>query len=228
MNKRRLGARADTARATRRRVVDAASRLFVEQGYLDTTMTAIAEEAGVAVQTLYLSVGTKVQLLGAAIDVAVGGDEGAGALQQYGLQAMREEPDGRAALSMAVRAARRVYERSTPLLTRLQEAAADSEVAELQASRRHRQSEFFAQIVGVLAEKKGFNPAPARDRAVDIVYALLAAETFRLLCIDRHWDGHEWEDWVGAILADVLFPADRTRAARVSSPAPTRRARKRT
>src|SRR4028118_319769 len=41
------------ARQTRRLIVDAASRLFLERGYGLTTMEAIAAEAGVAVRTVY-------------------------------------------------------------------------------------------------------------------------------------------------------------------------------
>ena len=188
-------------------------------------MTAVAEEAGVATQTLYLSVGTKVQLLRAAIDVAVGGDE-TGALQQYGCRRCEKNPTGAPHSRMAVRAARRVYERGTPLLTQLQEAAADSEVAELQTSRRHRRSEFSRRSSGPRPEKEGFDPALSLDRAVDSVYALLSAETFRLLCIDRHWDGHNGR--TGSARSLPMSSSPRTDRAHASSPASTRPARKRT
>jgi AcrR family transcriptional regulator len=45
--------------ATRHRVVAAAAPLFVRDGYVETTMAGIARAAGVAVQTLYLSFGSK-------------------------------------------------------------------------------------------------------------------------------------------------------------------------
>ena len=61
--------------ATKARIVEAATRLFIEHGYLDTTVAAIANEAGVALQTLYLSFGSKVAILRATHDVAVVGDD---------------------------------------------------------------------------------------------------------------------------------------------------------
>src|SRR5260370_17833852 len=55
------------AQATRRRIRDAARRLFVERGYVATTIEAIAGEAGVAVPTVYLAFGTKPALLAALL-----------------------------------------------------------------------------------------------------------------------------------------------------------------
>ena len=50
---RRPTLRAEQAAVTRRRIADAARLLFVRDGYGATTLQAIADEAGVAVQTVY-------------------------------------------------------------------------------------------------------------------------------------------------------------------------------
>ncbi|QQD16754.1 TetR/AcrR family transcriptional regulator [Spongiibacter nanhainus] len=52
----------------RQLIVKAASELFVEQGYSNTSMDTIAREAGVSKQTLYSHFGGKEQLFTAAID----------------------------------------------------------------------------------------------------------------------------------------------------------------
>src|SRR4051812_44549341 len=62
-------------RATRSRVIDAATRLFVANGYTGTTMAAIAREAGVAMQSVYSAGRSKADLLHAAVDRAVAGDD---------------------------------------------------------------------------------------------------------------------------------------------------------
>lgn len=49
-------------------IVNAASELFVEQGYSNTSMETIARKAGVSKQTLYSHFGGKEQLFTAAID----------------------------------------------------------------------------------------------------------------------------------------------------------------
>src|SRR5258706_12973813 len=64
------------AKATQWRIVKAAYRLFCAQGYAGTTMTEIAEVAGVAVQSVYFTFHTKATLLSRAYDFAVMGEEG--------------------------------------------------------------------------------------------------------------------------------------------------------
>src|SRR6187431_35432 len=62
-------------RATRRRVLDAAHRLFVANGYTETTMAGIAREAGVALQSVYKAGRSKAELLHMVVDRAVAGDD---------------------------------------------------------------------------------------------------------------------------------------------------------
>src|SRR4051794_40733129 len=61
------------AQASRREILEAAHRLFVQQGYVATSIPAIAAEAGVAVQTIYNTVGSKRDVLGGVIELAVRG-----------------------------------------------------------------------------------------------------------------------------------------------------------
>jgi AcrR family transcriptional regulator len=66
--------RTERAQQTRRRIVEAAHDLFVEQGYGLTLMPEIASRAGVAVQTLYFTFGNKRSLLKEVVDVVIAGD----------------------------------------------------------------------------------------------------------------------------------------------------------
>src|SRR3954447_6569818 len=67
--------REDQAKQTRRAILDAAGTLFVDPGYAATPLTAVAAEAGVAVQTVYKTFGSKKALLSALVDVTVAGDD---------------------------------------------------------------------------------------------------------------------------------------------------------
>src|SRR4051794_10452869 len=69
--RRRRGQR--LAQASRRQILGAAHRLFVQQGYVATSIPAIAAEAGVAVQTIYNTVGSKRDVLGGVIELAGSG-----------------------------------------------------------------------------------------------------------------------------------------------------------
>lgn len=62
------------AEATEARVVAAATELFVARGYRGTTMSDVAQAAGVSDRTVYVRFATKADLLNRAIGVAVVGD----------------------------------------------------------------------------------------------------------------------------------------------------------
>ena len=51
--------RAEQANGTRHRVLAAATDLFLQRGYTGTTITAVAEAAGVSPDTVYVSLGGK-------------------------------------------------------------------------------------------------------------------------------------------------------------------------
>src|SRR4029453_18878612 len=70
---KKLDGRRARSRQTRRRIIDAATRLFLVRGYVTSTIEDVAEEAGVAVQTVYYVFGNKPQLLGAVLDPAIAG-----------------------------------------------------------------------------------------------------------------------------------------------------------
>jgi AcrR family transcriptional regulator len=207
VSRRRWVARNERRRVTTGRVVDAAERLFLERGYLSTTMGDIAAEAGVAVQTLYLALGSKVQILGAVLDRAVAGDdEPVPLLERPWVVALEHENDGPRAIRLLAREGARVVGRAAPIYRQMQEAAADTEVAELLATTRAKRRETMSAIVAVLARKRGFARRLGAARATDILYALVSEESYRLLCTDCGWNPTEWTKWVADSLTQAYFP----------------------
>src|SRR5690242_8210033 len=90
--------RQDQARATRRAIVDAAARLYVQKGYVATSVDEIAAEAGVGRATVF-GVGGKAELLKLAHDFAVGGDdEPVRLVDRPRAQEVRAAPDARSYL----------------------------------------------------------------------------------------------------------------------------------
>ncbi|MCW2597450.1 MAG: TetR/AcrR family transcriptional regulator, partial [Jatrophihabitans sp.] len=63
------------AARTRAEVLSAASDLFVERGWSGTSIRDVARGAGVSVETVYASVGTKAELLKTAVEISVVGDD---------------------------------------------------------------------------------------------------------------------------------------------------------
>src|SRR6266568_5055906 len=94
--KRRYDAskRRQAAARTRTAILDAALQLFAGQGYAATPMTAIAEQAGVALDTVYASVGRKPELARLLIETAISGSSQAVPAGESGyVQAIRAAPD---------------------------------------------------------------------------------------------------------------------------------------
>jgi AcrR family transcriptional regulator len=185
---------------TRERVLEAAVPLFVRAGYLETTMSGIARAAGVAVQTLYLSFGSKAAVLEAAL-AAGGVDQPI----EY-IAALRAEPSGATALCRYVTDTAGLIERRFPLDAVLRAAAADPEPAELLERTRRAALAAHALAVDELAEKPGFTERISLQRATEIVAAVLSPETYGLLVVGHGWTMPDWADWVSAHLSLDLFP----------------------
>lgn len=194
-------ARADRAAATRARIVEAAGGLFVELGYLDTTMSALAKAAGVAVQTLYLSFGAKIAVLEAVLAAAESPDPA----DNTWLAAIRGERNGRMALAAHVEVAATVVERRYPLAAMLRAAAADPEPAALLARLNTDTLAWHARAVDELAEKPGFTDRISLQRATEIIAAVCSTETYGLLVVDHGWTAPEWRDWATRHAAVDLF-----------------------
>src|SRR5215217_7263002 len=87
------------ALATRRAIVAAASRLFVEVGYGATTIDEVASATGVSRKTVFTAVGGKLELLKLALDWAVAGDDQSAALaDRAAVRRWMDHPDPRGVL----------------------------------------------------------------------------------------------------------------------------------
>src|SRR6478672_10435727 len=98
------GRRQRSAR-TRARIIEAAAHLFLDQGYLSTTIETVADQAGVAVQTVYYVFGTKPNLLAGVLDVTIAGDlEFIPVRERPWVDSIREGQDATAAVELLVEA----------------------------------------------------------------------------------------------------------------------------
>src|SRR4051794_23399249 len=82
------------ARETQLAIVRAAQKLFIDQGYGQTTIAAVAHAAGVSVETVYAAFHNKPTLLHRAWDITIGGDdEDIVFHERPEVRAIRDEPD---------------------------------------------------------------------------------------------------------------------------------------
>ena len=201
--------RAAQARATRRAIVDAAARLFVERGYGATTVDAIAEAAGVSRKTVFTSVGGKTEALKLAIDWAIAGDdEPVPMLERPHIRAMQQEPDARRILTGYAGAVREAGARTAPLHEVVRAAAGlDEEIralAEEGRAQRIRGMRFMAQQ---LADRGALKPGLTPAEAADVLWLFNDPGVYFRLVIEQHWDPDRFQDWLAESLISLLIPA---------------------
>ena len=201
------GRRAESARRTRRAIVDAARDLFVADGYGTTPITAIADRAGVAVQTVYAVFGTKRAILAEALDLAIAGDELPVAVNDrdwmrdvFGATSAAERLGAYAA------AVRRIMEGAGDVFVVLSAAAAvDPEVAELATSAERRRRTGAASVVDAVRDVGSLRPGLSRAAAVDVLSLLNSPATFQHLVRRSGWSPARYEAWLaGAMRRELL------------------------
>lgn len=199
--------KAEQARATKHKIIDAATVLFLRDGFVTTTMAMIAKQAGVAIQTLYLSFGNKTAILQAAFDHALRGnpDEIDINQQDWFAEAVAET-DGRAALRLFCEESAKIMARATPIFEVMRAAAADPEVGEMLVHNKKLRHDGFRTIVEAISQRKGFNRDLSVEDAHGILYALLSEDGVLLLVAEHGWTMEHWVAWVIATLDHQFFP----------------------
>jgi AcrR family transcriptional regulator len=201
--------RAEQARATRRRVIDSALKLFLDKGFPGTTIAAVARGAGVSPDTIYSTFGTKIALLREVMDTVIGGDdEDVALLERTGPQAMRAEPDQRRQLTMFAEGITEQLERVRPIDDILRSAAAvDPVAAELRADLQERQRRAAMRAVVSWVTAHG----PLRDglsdeEAAAVVWTLTSPEVHRMLRDTWGWTQARFTAWLAETLIAGLVP----------------------
>jgi AcrR family transcriptional regulator len=209
--------RREAARQTRRAVLNAARRLFLDRGYAATTLAAVAGEAGVSVETVYKAFGNKAGLLKAVFDVSiVGDDEPVPMLEREQVQRMRDEADPRRQLTMYAEHLSVDFPRSVPIQIVVRSAAASDPAAadvwnRMLAERLTGMSEFARH----LHTRGHLRPDISIDDARDILWTYNSTEIYDLLVNQRGWTPEKYGRWVAqALIAALLPPAPTTRARR--------------
>lgn len=200
--------RREQARATRRAILDAARALFVERGYPATTLQAVADEAGVAVQTVYATFGNKMELLRQVIDVAVvGDDEAIPLIQREAVQRIEAEADQRTRARLQAVLIREIAERTAPVAMVARGAAgADPEAAELWRRFMAERRVGMAHAARVLSGRDGLR-LPIED-AADVIHVLWSPEVYTMLVHELGWTAERYETWMTDALERLLLPSE--------------------
>jgi AcrR family transcriptional regulator len=173
-------------------VVEAAAALFAERGWSGTGMRDIARAAGVSVETVYGSGGSKAQLLLRAIDIGVVGDDAPVPLaDRPEFQALGAGEDRNGRLLDAARLVSEQYARVAKLHRTLESGAiGDEDLAGKLDEVRARQRTSFGEALALIL---GRHPAP---ELVDGIQAIGSPEVYLLLVHATGWSSQHYEEWL--------------------------------
>jgi len=206
---RKMDGRRERSRLTRGRVVEAAARLFVEHGYLATTIEHVAEDAGVAVQTVYYIFGTKRNLLAAVLDASIAGDvEPIPVLERDWVEALRAEQDATSAVERLVVATVAIVARTMAIYEVVRRAAADPEVSALLEGVRSRRRADQRALIEILWQSGHLRPQVDADIAADVLYGLINEEVLQLFIGDCGWEVDQFRSWATSLMLQQLVDAE--------------------
>jgi AcrR family transcriptional regulator len=191
--------RREAAQVTRQTIIDAARRLFLEKGYAAATMPAIAQAAGIALDTVYATVGKKPALFQLLIEMAISGSDGAvPAAERDYVRAIRAEPDASRKLRIYAAALGSIQPRLAPLVGMLQGAAPlDPELAALWKGISQRRSANMRLLAEDLAATGSLRSGLSIARVADIIWSMNSPEFYLLLVEQRGWSPGDFERWLG-------------------------------
>lgn len=186
-----MSARAEAAEATRERIVDAATGLFLEHYYDEVTMRGIAAEAGVALQTVANHFATKENVFAAVI-----------ARTEEMHERPAEPDDVNGAVDMVIRD----YEQSGDFIFRLLslEERIPAMAPFLARGRREHRKWVAKTFPGALEGRDG----SARERRLDVLVVATDVYTWKLLRRDRGLSKRATADAVTDLL-NALYTNDR-------------------
>ena len=193
--------RRQQADQTRAEILAAAARLFTEQGWAGTSMRGIASDAGVAVETIYSSVGSKGAVLLAAMQAAAAAVDPAIPIEERPEIVAVGEGDFEQRASTGARLAAVGIARTIGLHKALHEgAASDPALAEPYAAYVAWRREIYL----VVAELVHGGPIPRLE--AEGLWAVLSRDVYVLLVEKCGWTFDEYEAWARTMIVRVLGP----------------------
>jgi AcrR family transcriptional regulator len=199
--------RRNSAQQTRLAILGAAKRLFIERGYAATSMQAIAQAAGVALDTVYASVGKKPAVFRLLIELALsGGDVPVPAMERKYVKEIASEPDARRKLDLYAAAICAILPRLAPLARVLREAAGqDEELLAVWTEISNRRAANMRVFARELHSTGALRADLSLDAVADIIWSMNGPEYYQLLVEQRRWSLECYERWLAHAWARLIL-----------------------
>lgn len=200
--------RDEQAARTRTRILDAASDLFLERGYARTTIKDIADQAGVARDTVHAVFGSKARVLTALIDLRLVPDGSvASARERPEALAVRDEIDQRKQIELFASFIAGISTQLRPVFEILRTASAvEPDMANVfEEMDRYRMMNMQTYARWIAA--RGSLRVSTR-KAGEIIWTLASPDVGRMLCDELGWTQTQHARWLSDTLSRTLLPDD--------------------
>lgn len=198
------------AAQTKADVLAAAHEVFLERGYAKATLSAIAEAAGVVVETLYRLFGGKAGLFQAVVEAAVAAGSARAEVaveERPAIRAVIDETDPVRQLELYAATQPGIHARIGPLMKVLTEAAAADEALAIAAQRMDQQRlEGLGRFAQLLSDRGALRPGLSAEDARDQLWTLASHTVYSLLVTDRGWSPQRYQQWLSGTLVKILLP----------------------
>lgn len=202
--------RQQQAERTRNDIVESAHALFVDRGYLGTTMTEVAHAAEVAVETIYRGFGSKAALFAAVVEAAVAGGVHRAQRpveERPAIRAVIDEPDPRQQIERYVATQPGIHERLGPLVHALRAAAdVEEQLADVWERLENQRLEGMGRFAQLLAERGALPEDLSVDEARDVLWTLNSHDVYDKLVTQRGWTPKRYQHWLTDTLTSTLLP----------------------
>jgi AcrR family transcriptional regulator len=194
---------------TEQRIISAATELFLADGYVITTLEAVAKRARVGARTVYVRFGTKAALFKRVVDVAIVGDtKPVDVLGRDWMRVALTTPTAAERIAASAAAIRQIMQRTGALFAVAQQAAAVEPLIagfwqQGREQSRHAQAVFWTRM----ADDGLLDPAIDLGWLIDTASILAAAETYLLITRVKGWDLDEYQDWLTVTLTRLSTAA---------------------
>ncbi|MCB9454113.1 MAG: TetR/AcrR family transcriptional regulator [Anaerolineaceae bacterium] len=196
------------ARQTQQIIIEAARRLFIERGYAGAAIGAIAQEAGVAPETIYATFGNKRAILAQLVHVSVvGDDEPQPLLERPAVQETAQEIDQRQQIRMFAGQICTIMGRMAPIFEVMRTAAkTEPDIAEMRERMLQERRQGMVHFVRAVAAHGTLRGEMSIEAAADVVFALSSGEMFTVLTVDLGWSDEQYQTWLADAVTTAILP----------------------
>ncbi len=192
--------REERALETRLRIRESARKLFVAKGLTETTINEIAEDAGVAPQTVYSVFGSKGGMVAAILEDL---QEAAG--ESTRIAEIVSEEDSHRHVRLFVSWIRTFFEQGAPVIRMVLTAQNDPDVAAVADRGDQGRRDGTRRLTGMWASRGDLRDGIEHEDAAQRLWLLTSAEQYMLATDKLGWNPDQYEQWLGDLLERELL-----------------------